>query len=79
MSIDKDKVEIIDQAFSSFGVRSFADLGAVSPPEGGYTFHAFDKYPVNLAVLVDTDITPTVMNRAEKYPQLRVINGNFGH
>ena len=28
MNIVRDKVEIIDQAFSSFGVQSFADLGA---------------------------------------------------
>ncbi len=78
MSIDRDKVDIIDQAFSSFGVQSFADLGAVWPPEGAYTFYALDKYPVKHAVLVDTEITPTVIDRAKKYPQLHVINGDFG-
>jgi hypothetical protein len=78
MSIDRDKVDIIDQAFSSFGVQSFADLGAVSPPEGAYTFYAVDKYPVKDAVLVDTNVTQTVTDRAKNYPQLRVINGNFG-
>ena len=45
MNIVKDKVDIIDQAFSSFGVQSFADLGAVRVKEGAYTFHALDKYP----------------------------------
>jgi hypothetical protein len=46
MSIDRDEVDIMDQAFSSFGVESFADLDAVSSLEGAYTFHALDKYPV---------------------------------
>jgi hypothetical protein len=78
MSIVKDKVDIIDQAFSSFGVQSFADLGAVWPVEGAYTLHALDKYPVKDAVLVDANITPSVIDRAKKYPQLRLINGNFG-
>lgn len=37
-----------------------------------------DKYPVKEAVLVDGRITPTVAARANSYPQLRVIEGNFG-
>lgn len=78
MNINADKVDIIDQAFSSFGVQSFADLGAVSPLEAAYTFYALDKYPATDAVLVDTNMTPTVFERAKTYPQLRVINGNFG-
>ncbi len=69
--IDRDKVDIVDQAFSSFGAQSFADLGAVSPPEGAYTSYALDKYSVQHAVLVDTEITPAVIDRAKKYPQLR--------
>jgi hypothetical protein len=78
MSIVKDKVDIIDQAFTSFGVQSFADLGAVRVKEGAYTFHALDTYPEKSAVLVDTDIPPTVIDCAKRYPQLRLINGNFG-
>lgn len=76
--IDRDKVDIVDQAFSSFGAQSFADLGAVSPPESAYTSYALDKYTVQDAVLVDTEITPAVTERAKKYPQLRVINGDYG-
>jgi hypothetical protein len=78
VSLVKDKVDLIDQAFSSFGVQSFADLGAVWGVEGGYTFHALDKYPVKDAALVDTSMTAIVRDRAEKYPQLRLIDGNFG-
>ena len=78
MSLVRDKVEIIDQAFSSFGVQSFADLGAVRAKQGAYTLHALDKYPVEYAVLVDTDITPTLIDCAKRYPQLHLINGDFG-
>jgi hypothetical protein len=78
MIIVQDKIDIIDQACSSFGVQSFADLGCVWGVDGAYTFHALDKHTVNDAVMVDTNITPTVSDRAKNYPQLRLINGNFG-
>lgn len=78
MNIVREKVEIIDQAFSSFGVGSFAFLGGVCGVEGAYTFHALDNYPVKDAVLVDANITPNIIARAKKYPQLRLINVNFG-
>jgi len=78
MSIVKDKVDLIDQAFSSFGIELFADLGGVWGVEGAYTFHALDKHSVKDAVLVDTSISPTVNDSAKKYPRLRLINGNFG-
>ena len=77
--IVNDKVDIIDQAFSSLGIESFADLGGVWGVEGAYTFHALDKHRVRDAVLVDTHLTPTVVARAKSYPQLRLINGNFGN
>lgn len=76
--IVKDKVDIIDQAFSSLGIDSFADLGGVWRVEGAYTFHALDKHRIKDAVLVDTHLTSTVVARAKSYPQLRLINGNFG-
>ncbi|HEX7323122.1 MAG TPA: class I SAM-dependent methyltransferase [Mycobacterium sp.] len=78
MSIIKDKIDVIDQAFSSFGVQSFADLGGIWGVEGAYTFHALDRYKVTDAVLVDTNISETVAASAKNYPQLRLINGNFG-
>jgi hypothetical protein len=73
-----DKVDIIDQAFSTYGVESFADLGGVWRVEGAYTFHALDKHQVKDAALVDTHLTPTVVSRAKSYPQLRLIGENFG-
>lgn len=78
MNLVQDKIDLIDQAFSSFGVHSFADLGCVWGVEGGYTFHALDKHKVTDAVMVDTTFTPIVTDRAKEYPQLRLINGSFG-
>lgn len=74
----QDKVDIIDQAFSSLDIESFADLGGVWRVEGGYTFHALDKHKITDAALVDTHPTQIVINRAKSYPQLRLIKGNFG-
>jgi hypothetical protein len=78
MSIVQDKIDIIDQAFSSFGVHSFADLGGVWGVEGAYTFHALEKHDVRDAVLVDTNISEIVSTRAKEHPRLRLINGDFG-
>jgi hypothetical protein len=78
MNLVQDKIDIIDQAFSSFGVQSFADLGCVWGVEGGYTFHALDTHTVKDAVMVDTNFTSIVNDRAKNYPQLRLVNGNFG-
>lgn len=74
----QDKIDIIDQAFSTLEIESFADLGGVWRVEGGYTFHALDKHKIKDAALVDTHPTQKVVNKAKSYPQLRLIRGNFG-
>lgn len=45
--------------------------------EGAYTFFALDKYPSKDAVLVDTSISQTVIDRADKYSHPRSINGHL--
>lgn len=72
------RVELIDFASSRFNLHSFADLGAVWQIEGGYTFYTLDKYDISMAVIVDTHVTDVVHRRARKFPQLRIITGNFG-
>lgn len=42
----RGKINLIDRAFTSCRIESFADLGAVWGVEGAYTFRALDKYPV---------------------------------
>lgn len=74
----QDKVDIIDRAFTSLEIESFADLGGVWRVEGGYTFHALDKHNIKEAALVDTHPTQKVIDKAKSYPQLRLIKGNFG-
>ncbi|WP_082959256.1 hypothetical protein [Mycobacterium mantenii] len=74
----RDKMDIIDHAFTSLNVKSFADLGGVWGVEGAYTFYALDTHPIEAAALVDTHLTPTVIERAKAYPQLRLVSGNFG-
>lgn len=76
--VNKDKIDLIDHAFSSLSIESFADLGAVWRVEGAYTFHTLGKYRVRDAALVDLNVTTTVRDRAKSYPQLRLVSGNFG-
>jgi hypothetical protein len=59
-------------------IRSFADLGAVWGVDGAYTFYVLERYPVDAAFLVDTDLTAAVRRRKEHHPALTVIEGNFG-
>ena len=65
-TLAKDKLDLIDFAFSRFNLHSFADLGGVWRVEGGYTFYALDKYDVSVAALVDTDPTTVFQNHARK-------------
>ncbi len=73
-----EKIDIIDQAFPSLGIQSFADLGGVWRVEGAYTFHALDRHNIEDAKLVDTHPTQKVIDKARAYPQLQLIKGNFG-
>jgi hypothetical protein len=73
-----DKLELIDFAFSRFNPSSFADLGGAWMVDGGYTFYALDKYPVERAVLVDTHPTDPLISQAHRRRGLRLIRSNFG-
>jgi hypothetical protein len=73
-----DKIELINYAFSRFGLHSFADLGGVWGVEGGYTFNTLDNHDVSAAILVDTNPTDMVENRAREFAQLKILTGNFG-
>lgn len=75
--LNKDKIDLIDFAFTSLKVRSFADLGGVWGVDAGYTFYALDKYKLTSAVLVDTHPTDITKERSKNYPHLRFIQGNF--
>ncbi|MCW3000264.1 MAG: hypothetical protein JWN65_3813 [Solirubrobacterales bacterium] len=72
------KLRTIDAAFALPQVRSVADLGGVWAVEAGYSFHALEQHAPERAVLVDDDITPGVRERAAGFPQLELLEQNFG-
>ena len=71
------KTSLIDNAFSR-GLSSFADLGGVWAVEAGYTFYTLEHYEISKARLVDTGVTETVRTKAKAFPQLALVNENFG-
>jgi hypothetical protein len=75
--LDPNKRQLIDFA-CQLGMASFADLGAVWNVDAGYTFYAMERHRVSSAVIVDTGITPAVLEKKRRYPGLRIIKGNFG-
>jgi len=77
-SLNQEKIDLFDFAWRKFGIKSFADLGGVWKVDGGYTFYALYNYPIERALLVDTDFTEKVFQRAGSFPALKLIQGNFG-
>jgi len=76
--LNQNKLKIIDEAFTKYKIKSFADLGGVWGVNGGYTFYALDKYLIEEAFLIDTNFTEEVLQNKKKYSQLKLITGNFG-
>lgn len=76
--LDAPKTELIDFACLRYNAKSFADLGGVWRVEGGYTFYVLQRYCIERALLVDMRITSTVLARKSSYPNLLLIEGNFG-
>src|SRR5687768_1085634 len=78
-NIKVEKTKMIDHAFTqcSPAPKLFADLGGVWGVNGAYTFHALRHNPQQ-AYLVDTDFTDVVRKRAESFPNLKLVCGNFG-
>jgi hypothetical protein len=74
----QEKLDLIDYAFETYGIRSFAELGCAWGVDGGYGFHALERHEVAHAAQVDNLITDTMKARAEAHPQLRLVRRNFG-
>jgi hypothetical protein len=77
-SLNADKTALIDFACQRLNMRSTADLGAVWAVDGGYTIYAISRHHIEKASLVDTNLTPGVLKTQAQYPNLRIIQGNFG-
>ena len=74
----QEKLDLIDHAFATYGIRSFAELGCAWGVDGGYGFYALERHPLARAVQVDNLITDTMTSRAAAHPQLRLVKRNFG-
>lgn len=74
----QEKVDFIDHAFRTFGIKSFGELGCSWGVDGGYGFHALDHHEVTRAVQVDVRITDTMKERAKSHPQLHLLQRLFG-
>lgn len=77
MSLNPDKLKLIDYAMEEYGITSFAELGCAWGVDGGYGFHILDHYEVARAVQVDMAPTETMKEKAPNYPQLQLIERNF--
>ena len=74
-----EKTDIIDHACRRLGVASFADLGGVWGVDGAYTFYALEKYKIDKAFLVDTNISEIVREKQKSFQQLILLNQDFGN
>ncbi|HEX4589802.1 MAG TPA: hypothetical protein VH120_07730 [Gemmataceae bacterium] len=77
--LEPGKLEAIDYAVQSCGVRSFADLGGIWNVDGGYTIYALEKHGLREGCLVDYTFTPAVERWGARCPGLRTIRGNFAN
>jgi hypothetical protein len=72
------KRDLIDFAFQSYPIRSFADLGgAYSYPPGGYALYTVDKYKLPTGFLVDDHAPEGMEEELSKRPGVRFIRGNL--
>jgi len=75
----QSKLELIDECFKNDKtISSFVDLGGAWQVHGGYTFYILSKYPIKKACLVDDNVLEPVKASAVDYPQLKLIETNFG-
>lgn len=74
----QEKLDLINHAFGTFPIRSFADLGCTWQVEGAYTFRAIEDHRASPAVMVDTWIPEAMRERALRYRDLRIVQGSFG-
>jgi hypothetical protein len=72
------KLRAIDATFDRGDVRSLLDLGGVWAVDGGYTFHALERHQPERVVLVDEEVSDETLKRARSFPQLEIVQGNFG-
>ena len=80
LAVNRKKFRLVDTVFRDIapGSRSFADLGGVWRVEAAYTIYTLKTFPIQSAVLVDTNVSPLLDQRLQQFPNLRVVQGDFG-
>ncbi|MFC1848597.1 hypothetical protein ACFL27_00170 [candidate division CSSED10-310 bacterium] len=73
-----EKIYLIDHVCDNFRIKSFADLGGGWGVNGGYTFYTLQNYKMEKAYLVDTNIPEEAKELQKLYPQLTLLESNFG-
>ena len=69
----------IDFACQELDMRSRLQIwGSLERETLGFAFYAMERCSAPSGVIVDTDFTSTVLERQKRYPNLRIIKGNFG-
>lgn len=76
--LDPIKVGAIELAHRRFGLRSFADLGAVWAVNAGYSLHAAGLAGVKAVTVVDEDFTAAATAAIDSRRNVRALRGNFG-
>lgn len=79
IKITKLKANLIDKAYKKCKFSSFADLGGCWGVNGGYTFYTLSSYDIVKAYIVDNFVTEIATRNAKAYPQLTIIQGDFGN
>ncbi len=78
--VNPHKLHLIDRVFGELypGASSFADLGGVWRVNAAYTRYTLGRFPIQRAVLVDTDFPPGLRNRLAQFPHLELVEDDFG-
>jgi len=78
--VNFNKIDLIDFIFNNLSPspQTFADLGGVWGVDAAYTFYIMKKYKINQGTLIDTNFTDSVLSRQTEFPNLHLLQGNFG-
>lgn len=76
--IKPHKAALITEAVTKLKIESIVDLGACWAVNGGYSFHALETGNITRSVIVDGNITDLTKLRAEKYDNVKLIEGMLG-
>jgi hypothetical protein len=72
------KTRLLDAAIERVGLGSFADLGGAWQVHGGYSFYLLEAADVHDAFLVDGELNSATREQAVGFPQLELVEANFG-